>query len=484
VSGETFSRVKETLETAGAALDEVARVADAVLFEGYLLYPYRASAQKNRIRWQFGVLTPAGFGEASNEPSENRTETLLEPRASGETQTMIHVRLRFLQLQVRTLHDAAGERVDELVVDGVRQFPFEEAVPREVDTHLDLDDLLAGEQRIPFGVPGEERTEVIGDGASDSPGGTVSYQSWPLRGELVASAEAIPGPYDVVRLRLDVRNTAECPADEPREVALRTALIAVHTMLVVSAAEFISLTDPPQWASGFAKECVNEHTWPLLAGPAGRADLLLSSPIILPDHPQLAAESPHDLMDGTEIDEILSLRTMVLTDEEKAEARATDPRAAAVIDHVDNMPPEIWERLHGAVRSLRPIGPGQSHDPYAEVTPEDLRQLAAEIPPWEMPDVPWWDPGADASVNPETDSIVISGHRVAKGSTVILRPLKGGDAQDQFLAGMRATVQAVLNDVDGDVHLAVSIDDDPAADMQVAHGRYRYFRPDEVEVVT
>ncbi len=98
--------------------------------------------------------------------------------------------------------------------------------------------------------------------------------------------------------------------------------------------------------------------------------------------------------------------------------------------------------------------------------------------------MPWWDPGADASVNPETDSIVISGHRVAKGSTVILRPLKGGDAQDQFLSGMRATVQAVLNDVDGDVHLAVSIDDDPAADLQVAHGRYRYFRPDEVEVVT
>ncbi len=181
--GSTFSRVRETLESAAAALDEVAKVADAVLFEGYLLYPYRASAQKNRIRWQFGVLTPAGYGEASNEPSANRTETLLEPRASGEQGdqgTMIHVRLRFLQLQVRTLHDAAGEPVEELVVDGTRHFRFEEAVPREVDTHLDLGDLLAGEHRVPFAVPGEERTEVIGDGASDSPGGTVTYRSWPL----------------------------------------------------------------------------------------------------------------------------------------------------------------------------------------------------------------------------------------------------------------------------------------------------------------
>ena len=92
----------------------------------------------------------------------------------------------------------------------------------------------------------------------------------------------------------------------------------------------------------------------MLAGPEGRSDLLLSSPIILADHPQLAPESPTDLFDGTEIDEILSLRTLVLTEEEKAEARATDPRAAAVVDAVDAMPPEIWERLHGAIRTLHP----------------------------------------------------------------------------------------------------------------------------------
>jgi hypothetical protein len=476
VSGETFSKVNEVLG-ARAALDDAARIADAVLYEGYLLYPYRASAQKNRIRWQFGVLTPAGYGEASNEPSASRTETLIEP---GE-RTILQVRLRFLQLQARTLADANGEQVEELVVDGTRHFRFEEAVPREVDAQLDLGELLSGPQTVPVQVEGNEFTEALGDGTS----GTVAYRRWPLTGELIATAEAIPGPYDVVKLRLDVRNTAECSADQPREVALQTSLIAAHIMIAASSGAFISLADPPEWAAGFAKGCVNEHTWPLLAGPEGRADLLLSSPIILSDHPQLAEESPHDLMDGTEIDEILSLRTMVLTEAEKAEARATDPRAAAVIDHVDNMPPEIWERLHGAVRSLRPIGPGQQDgDPYADVTAEDLKQLAAEIPPWEMPDVPWWDPGADASVNPETDSVVIAGHRVAKGSAVILRPLPGGDAQDQFLAGMRATVQAVLNDVDGDVHLAVSLDDDPAADLQVAHGRYRYFRPDEVEVVT
>ena len=75
--------------------------------------------------------------------------------------------------------------------------------------------------------------------------------------------------------------------------------------------------------------------------------------LFLYDYPQIAPESPGDLYDATEIDEILTLRTMTLTDEEKREARATDPRAAAIIDRVDDMPPEILDRLHGAVRYLR-----------------------------------------------------------------------------------------------------------------------------------
>ena len=98
-------------------------------------------------------------------------------------------------------------------------------------------------------------------------------------------------------------------------------------------------------------------------------------------------------------------------------------------------------------------------------------------------DVPWWDPGADASVHPETDAVLIGDVPVAKGSRVLLRPRPGGDVQDRFLAGMAATVQAVLHDVDGEVHVAVSVDGDPAAELQVAHGRFRYFHPDEIEVL-
>ena len=81
--------------------------------------------------------------------------------------------------------------------------------------------------------------------------------------------------------------------------------------------------------------------------------------------------------------------------------------------------------------------------------------------------MPWWDPGSDTSVSPESDHILIAGVRVARGSRVLMRPgARRADAQDLFLAGRSALVEAVLHDVDGNVHLAVTPEDDPAADLQ------------------
>lgn len=438
-----------------AALDEAARVADAVLFEGYLLYPYRASAQKNRLRWQFGVLTPPGFPD---EPDRSRTDVLLERRPGA----VLHLRLRFLQLLARSVHDTDGRPVDELIDGDERHFPWEEGVPRQVDAAIPVDG--PGEHTVPFALPAEHTSERV-------TGGRVERRCLPLGGRLVVGIEPLPGPYDVLRVRIDVVNDSACPDGAPREVALRTSLIAAHTLAAVTDGAFLSATDPPEWALPATRELDNRRTWPVLAGPEGRSDLLLSSPIILADHPQLAPESPTDLFDGTEIDEILSLRTLVLTDEEKAQARATDPRAAAVVDAVDAMPPEIWERLHGAIRTVRPA---------AVAGPDDV--LGARDDAVFATDVPWWDPGADTSVDPGTDAVLVGGTPVAKGSTVVLRPRPGGDAQDRFLDGLPATVHAVLHDVDGEVHVAVSVDDDPAAELQVAHGRFRYFHPDEIEV--
>jgi hypothetical protein len=221
------------------------------------------------------------------------------------------------------------------------------------------------------------------------------------------------------------------------------------------------MVDPPEWAAGAVAGCENIGTWPVLAGPAGQRDVVLCAPIILYDHPEIAPESPGDLFDATEIDEILTLRTLALSDAEKREARATDPRAAAVIDRTESLDGSQLERLHGAIRYLRAV-PGTGSQ--------------ADEP------VPWWDPDADAGVSPHTDTVVIAGRRVGSGSAVRLRPgARRADAQDMFLAGRLATVEAVLLDVDDNPYLAVTLADDPGADVQRSHGRFRYFAPDEVE---
>ena len=231
-------------------------------------------------------------------------------------------------------------------------------------------------------------------------------------------------------------------------------------MLAVDDGAFVSLLDPPQDARQAIAGCVNDGTFPVLIGSG---DVMLSSPIILYDQPEVAPESPGDLYDATEIDEILALRVLTLTDDEKAEARGTDPRAAAIIDRCDGMSPELWSRLHGAIR---PVRPAAEPDPRPEPEPEAL---------------PWWDPGVDGAVDPWTDSLWIGGEMVTKGTAVRLRPSRRADAHDLFLAGLDATVAGIFRDVDGNDHVAVTIDSDPATEALAWQGRYLYFHPDELE---
>jgi hypothetical protein len=280
--------------------------------------------------------------------------------------------------------------------------------------------------------------------------------------------------------------TAAEPAPAVRDDALPTALVAAHVIAAVSGGDFISMTDPPEWAKPAVAECQNTGVWPVLADPDGGRQVMLASPIILYDHPELAPESPGELYDGTEIDEILTLRTLALSDEEKLEARATDPRAAALIDRVEAMDAPTMERLHGTIRSLRPAGPGSSASGALRSGASGALRSGASgaggFPADYDPSVPWWDPEADASVSPDTDSVLIAGRQVARGSLVRLRPGKRrADAQDMFLAGRVAEVQAVLLDIEDQPYLAVALTDHPDPELSIAHGRFLYFMPDEVE---
>jgi len=403
------------------ALATARAVADAVLYEGYLLYPYRASATKNQLRWQFGVLMPPSYQRAgTGEHATCRTECLLVPGPAA----VLRLRLRFLHLVTRT--DDGPE--------------WDEAVERHLDVEVPVT-ALATEYRVPV----------------QHPGGTSPGRRWqPVTGELRIHTTALPGPHSLVRLTAELANTSDW--DDPhagRPEALRRALVATHLLLAVEDGQFLSLIDPPEWAQGAADSCRNERWWPVLVGEPGRSDAVLASPIILYDHPQVAPESPGDLFDALEIDELLSLRTLTLTEKEKQEARRTDPRAAELLDRVEGLPPELWQRLHGAIRSLRPA------------------QERAEAQQW------WQELAA-----PPPEYFDIAGHRIRRGSRVRLTPgVRRTDAQDMFLAGRLATVRELIEDVDGAKYLAVTVDDDPGAELHAAYGRFRYFAPDEVEPV-
>jgi hypothetical protein len=521
---------------ADPGFDRARAVADAVLYEGYLLYPYRRSSAKNRVRWQFGVVAPRAWVEAdgpvvpqvagSAECWRQQTECLLT--AEDPRTAVLHVRVRYLQVQHKQIErradDGRYEPVESLRTGGQTHLGFDEAVPREADLVVPLAELLAGEREFEVGAAAGEETEELAQGAR------AVRRRHPVLARTALWAEALDAPRPAYRLRVRTENTGTATApDAPREEALRHCLVAAHTLIGGSGVAFLSLTDPPRWAEAFAKECRNLHTFPVPAGGTGTHDVLLSSPIILPDHPRVAPESPGDLHDAAEIDEILSLRTLLLTDEEKREVRATDRRAAEILDRVEAMPEEVFARLHGAIRSLRPVGPAAGAEPAGPevhvepATPEPAGPEARAEPATPAPPVltappeaarrppglpgppgPWWrEDGGDGGgkggggegkggegkggegVPPDTESVLVDGVELARGSTVRLCPRRRGtDAQDMFLDGRDARVEAVRHDVDGSVHLAVTVLDDPAADLHGWYGRFHYFRPDEVRPAT
>ncbi|MGF2953207.1 hypothetical protein ACOJVP_12845 [Mycobacterium sp. THU-M116] len=420
-------------------------VADAVLYEGYLLYPYRGTSGKNQSRWQFGVLGPPGAVDSGLGEDDAMAADFLVDGARAIT-----VVVRFLQLQHRRAERDVGGGdfvpVDELTTPAGSWLTWDEAIECE----------------RPFGpiaLDGRSRIlPLVAHAATDIEpldGGRLVRRRRDVRGELTVTARP---DGDLRRVSVRVANTGAGAADKADAIA--RSMIGTHLIADVAGGQFVSLLEPPPDAAAAVSRCGRHRCFPVLAGPPGTCDVLLISPIILYDHPEVADQSNTALYDCTEIDEILTLRVMTMTDEEKAQARATDPRAAQIIDRCDAMSPAAMARLHGVLR-----------DPHA---PAGL-----------VPGIPegadWWDPQADGAVRPEIDAVPVNGIRVARGSRVRLHPNRNADAQDIFVAGKTARVTSVHEDVEGNTHVGVVVDDDPAADLHDWYGRYLYFSPDEIE---
>ncbi|ORA13114.1 hypothetical protein BST14_15835 [Mycobacterium arosiense ATCC BAA-1401 = DSM 45069] len=428
--------------------DRARAVADAVLYEGYLLYPYRGTSSKNQSRWQFGVLGPRGAAEAGLGEGDTLAAEFLVDGAQALTLVV-----RFLQLQHRRAERAVGngvfERVDELRTATGSWLTWDEALECEIS----FGPVMFDDQPRSLPVTALAATDLE---AVD--GGRLVRERHDIRGVLTVTSRP---DGDLRRVSVRVRNTG-APARDKADAAARS-MIGTHVMAEVVGGRFISLLEPPPTATDAVSRCAQHRCFPVLAGPPGTDDILLISPIILYDHPEVAEQSDTALYDCTEIDEILTLRVMTMTDDEKAQARATDPRAARIIDECDAMSPEAMARLHGVLR-----------DPHA------LDASAGLVP--EIPDgMDWWDPLADNAVRPEIDAVLVNGVRIARGSKVRLRPRRNADAQDIFVAGKTARVTSVHSDVEGNKHVGVVVEEDPAAELHDWYGRYLYFSPDEVE---
>jgi hypothetical protein len=342
--------------------DLLNKIVNAVLYEGYMLYPYRHSSIKNQHRWNFGIVYPSGM-----EPCRMTTECLIE----GAVDATVGVEVRFLQLFEEGGQQEAVERSITARSDGIRPFRFEH-----------------------------------------------------LQGEVHISREGIQQGLQKVRVTI-VNQTIR---DESRDHLL-DCLVSAHTILSVSVGLFVSMLDPPDEYREAASNCCNIGTWPVLVGTPPERDCVLSSPIILYDYPQVAEESPGDLFDATEIDEILTLRILTLSDAEKEEIRQAGGRESHLLERAEALTPEELLKLHGTMRDVR------------------------------------------SGLKP--------------GDRVRIRPRAGGDIFDVILKDHVAVVESVEQDFENRTHIAVVVEDDPGKDLGLMRqpGHRFFFSEDELELI-
>jgi hypothetical protein len=419
----------------------VDKIARAVLYEGYLLYPYRPCA-KNRQRWTFGGLFPETYTAThhTGDASTMQTQCLLEAPPTAE----LTVTLRFLHLIERTATDNPEA--------------WQEAAEREVrvETLLNHEPLTRH-----FSVPASQTTEA-----------TITRTQKFLTGQIELSAR--PAGNNPTLLTLRITNQTPILTTLDRDHALLHSLASTHLILHLSAGQFLSLTDPPPHVRTLAAQCVNTGCWPVLAGEPSQTDTLLVSPIILPDYPQVAPESPGDLFDGCEIDEILTLRVLTLTREEKQQAAATDPRIRRLLERTESLARDQLANLHGTIRPTSSYSPGLARgNPSQPTSPPETTPAPANP-------FPECDP---LEPRRSLEKILAANIELRPGDRVRLRPAGNADIFDIALAGKTATIASIEQDYENQIHLAVTIDHDPGRDLGLEGkpGHRFFFRPEEVE---
>jgi hypothetical protein len=338
-------------------LRSVDRIVSTLLYEGYILYPYRGSSVKNQLRFNFGVVYPRQYSEAQtgNDAWVMQTQCL----ASGHASTSIEICVRFLRIVDRVVGRGGASDLEpfqplrSLSVEGQIHESWQEAIECRVDLPArSLGSLSAEPLQHEFSLPQESDLEILVDAQGNVAGAIVRTRE-AVHGLVEASGESIGD--DAWRVTVRIVNTTGLPSgsDPNREKALLFSLISAHTVLEIKEGDFVSLLEPRADLRDAASQCRNEGTWPVLVGEPGQRDIVLSSPIILYDYPSIAPESPGDLFDATEIDEILTLRVLTMSDNEKDQARRVDERARRILERAESLNPDQFSQLHGTFRGIQ-----------------------------------------------------------------------------------------------------------------------------------
>lgn len=441
------------------ALDKIVH---AVLYEGYILYPYRPSSRKNQVgRFTFGRVYPADYARAQGgrEPCLMQTEFLVRNESKD---AVAEISVRFLQPLAREVvrlrapveelvgeAEEQGEVVPRLEVGANLYQTWQEAIEREVAlSPMSLND--AAERKHEFEFPASRQTEPIRREDGMTVGAVVRRNS-AITGLIEMQVELIEP--DAARIRVRILNQTPLPnefLENQEAIALRT-FASTHTILHAAGGECISLLDPPGEYLEAARICRQIGAWPVLVGDenAHARDTMLSSPIILYDYPKIAPESAGDLFDGTEIDEILSLRIQTMTEAEKSEMRQLDEYARRILERTENLAEADMLRMHGVMREERP------------------------------PNEEFFNPSRPL------EQVTVQGVRLKAGDRVRIRPKKRADVMDIALEGKVAIIESVQEDLEGVAHLALILEEDPGRDLGLLRqpGHRFFYGADEVEPI-
>jgi hydrogenase maturation protease len=269
--------------------------------------------------------------------------------------TAVQIELRFLHLVTRQVWQSVGNRLDPVVsltVDDRVVESWDEGVERSVE--FEVMPWLRNYQEMQFGFPASYRDEWLRDTTRQTVG-RLSRTQHPVKGSIRIAVEGVRET--IKKLKVDITNQTGVPSEErERNGALLRSLVSAHTILTIKNGEFVSLLDPPENLQDEVKGCKNIGNFPVLVGSENERDMLLCSPIVLYDYPRIAPESAGDFYDATEMDEMLTLRVMTLTDEEKNEMRLADDRVRNLLQRTEQSARDQLMRTHGAIRGMRSMG--------------------------------------------------------------------------------------------------------------------------------